>query len=327
VTAAQIELRPVEPGDGPAVMQLLAESLGWDETDAFESFFDWKHRQNPFGPSPAWIAVDGDRVVGFRTFLRWRFRTPGGKILDAVRAVDTATHPDYQGRGIFRRLTLAALDELRAGGVDFVFNTPNDQSRPGYLSMGWSVVGRLPAAVRVVRPAALGRMLSARAPASRWPVATTAGRPAAEVLASPELDGVVTRLPARPGAGTALTPEYLRWRYSPPALGYRVETAPDGIASGGVVFRLRRRGRALEATVCQLIVPEGSRTRPGRLVAALLRETGADYAIMLGGRARGAGTVTVPRLGPILTCRPLSGAAPPLRVGAWTLELGDVELL
>ncbi len=34
-------------------------------------------------------------------------------------------------------------------GVDVVFNTPNDQSRPGYLKMGWSEVGRVPVAVRL----------------------------------------------------------------------------------------------------------------------------------------------------------------------------------
>ena len=72
-------------------------------------------------------------------------------MLRAVRAVDTATDPDYQGRGLFTRLTLQAIDELRAEGVDFVFNTPNDQSRPGYLKMGWQVVGTLPTHVRPTR--------------------------------------------------------------------------------------------------------------------------------------------------------------------------------
>lgn len=73
-------------------------------------------------------------------FLRWKFDVPGEGTISAVRAVDTATHPDWQGSGIFTRLTLGALDELRDDGLDVVFNTPNDQSRPGYLKMGWSQV-------------------------------------------------------------------------------------------------------------------------------------------------------------------------------------------
>ena len=83
---------------------------------------------------------------GFRTLMRWEF-LDGERVVRAVRAVDTATHPDYQGRSIFTRLTLHALDELVAEGVEFVFNTPNEQSRPGYLKMGWQVVGQLPTAV------------------------------------------------------------------------------------------------------------------------------------------------------------------------------------
>jgi GNAT superfamily N-acetyltransferase len=77
---------------------------------------------------------------------------PDGTTINAVRAVDTATHPDWQGRGIFSRLTLGALDDLRDDGVDCVFNTPNDKSRPGYLKMGWQQVGKVPVSVRLTGP-------------------------------------------------------------------------------------------------------------------------------------------------------------------------------
>ena len=56
----------------------------------------------------------------------------------AVRAVDTITAPEARGRGVFTRFTLAILSNeiTRDDDVSFVFNTPNDQSRPGYLKMG-----------------------------------------------------------------------------------------------------------------------------------------------------------------------------------------------
>src|SRR4029079_3500391 len=101
----------------------------------------WKHVDNAFGRSPMWVACDGERIAGFRAFMRWEFEG-AGEVKRAVRTVDTATHPDYQGQGIFTKLTLAGLEELAAEGVDFVFNTPNDKSRPGYLKMGWHVLGR-----------------------------------------------------------------------------------------------------------------------------------------------------------------------------------------
>ena len=75
------------------------------------------------------VAEADGRIVGLRAFMRWEFAA-GDRRFRAVRAVDTATHPDYQGQGIFSRLTLEALDALR-DQADFVFNTPNEKSLPG----------------------------------------------------------------------------------------------------------------------------------------------------------------------------------------------------
>jgi GNAT superfamily N-acetyltransferase len=101
-------------------------------------------------------------------WLRWRFVATGRR-WDAVRAVDTATHPEYQGRGIFRRLTTSSLDAAARGGRRHVFNTPNEQSRPGYLKMGWEEVGKLPSAVRFRSPvAAASAAVRARVPADKW---------------------------------------------------------------------------------------------------------------------------------------------------------------
>ncbi len=137
----------MQPADEVQVLALIELALGRRPDPRNAAFFAWKHRENAFGPSPAWVAVDGNRIVGLRTLMRWEFETRDRPVR-AVRAVDTATHPDHQGRGIFSALTRRAVDELRAEGVDFVFNTPNDKSRPGYLKMGWQPVGRLPTGLR-----------------------------------------------------------------------------------------------------------------------------------------------------------------------------------
>ena len=147
---ADLVIRRAAPDDTPAVLGLLEASMGWVPDSEHAAFFAWKHLENPVGASPAWVAADpdeGDRIVGYRTFLRWEFEADG-TVLRAVRAVDTATHPEYQGRGIFSRLTLHALDELQAEGVVAVFNTPNERSLPGYLKMGWRPVGKLAVGLR-----------------------------------------------------------------------------------------------------------------------------------------------------------------------------------
>jgi predicted N-acetyltransferase YhbS len=316
---ADIDIRPATAEDDPAVLALLRAALGKRPDDPYERFFGWKHRENPFGASPSWVATHDGRVVGYRTFLRWEFEDAAGRRTRAVRAVDTATDHDYRGRGIFQRLTLAALDDLAEEGVDLVFNTPNDLSRPGYLKMGWSVVGRLPVAVRPRGPAGLTRMARARTAADLWSAQAQGGVPALEALADPALADLLGELPARAGQATAWTPAYLRWRYGLADLGYRAFRVGADWAEGVVVGRVRTRGAAAELAVCELLVPDRRAARVA--VRSALRETRADYAIGLGG-SRASGMVPLPGQGPVLTWRAVSRTSRPPE----TLSLGDVEL-
>jgi GNAT superfamily N-acetyltransferase len=299
----------------------MRSSLGWRDGDPNEELFNWKHCQNPFGESPAWVALHEGRVVGFRTFMRWEFLDDNGHVITAVRAVDTATDPDYRGLGVFRELTMLGVDELTTGGFGFVFNTPNDQSLPGYLKMGWQVVGRLPAGVLPSGPRGVVRMTRARTAADLWSQPTCVGLDAA-AFAEPSLAEAV--LAHSPGTDmrTHRTPEYLRWRFSLEPLQYRLLLADEADPGRGtVVFRLRCRGAATEAVVAEAFVP-GARA----LIATtlrLLRATGADYALALRTGAAAA-LPPLPRQGPILAVRPLT-STPPRR--GWALALADVELM
>ena len=274
-----------------------------------------------------WVAEDDHGLVGVRVFLRWRFTTPTGATAQAVRAVDTATHPRAQGRGIFTRLTRAAVQELSTEGVDFVFNTPNDQSRPGYLKMGWQVVGRVPIVVRPHGPRGAWAMSRARVPAAKWSQPSPAGRPALDALADPAALDELLAATAPAGLATDRTVAHLRWRYGFAPLHYRAVVAPGGLAHGLAVFRVRARGRAREATVCELLAPDAATARG--LLHQVSAATGADYLIATpsGHPPWAQRVVPLPRQGPILTWRGLTAdddAAPPL--ADWNLALGDIEL-
>ena len=323
ITPKDLEVRAALPEDDPVVIPMLREALKKGDDPHYAAFLDWKHRQNSFGQSAAWVALHDGLAVGYRTLMRWRFVNDDGKKVTAVRAVDTATHPDYQGLGIFRTLTVRGVAELTMAGDGIVFNTPNDQSRPGYLKMGWSVVRRLPVGVLPARPGALPKMARSKVPASLWSEPTPAGLDAREVFAD---DAVATALlqhaPAK-GFRTDRTPAHLRWRTSFEPLRYRVLLAASDPAEGGIVFRLRRRGDTVEAAMIEQLVPD--KVTGARLVARMLKETGADYAIGLRtGPSAGLVPLPVPGAGPILTSRPLAATPPP--ASHWRLTLGDVEL-
>lgn len=325
-SAGSLELRSYKPEDEPAVIGLLQLSLGWATDRRHEQLFRWKHEQGPWGRSPAWVAVVDGQVVGFRAFMRWQFQAADGTI-SAVRAVDTATHPEYRGRGIFRELTLHALEALRQDRIAFVFNTPNDQSRPGYLKMGWQVLGRVPARVRLCRVGGLARMSRARTSADLWSLESDVGLPAPAALEDEQgVSRLLEQQPPAPRISTDRTIAYLAWRYGLGLLRYRALLLGPTAADGLLIFRLRRRGGAVEAVLAELLVPGNARRAAAMLTRQLTRQCRADYILSLAQAPQAGGPLLpVPWHGPLLTWRGICETTPrPLR--AHRLTMGDLEM-
>jgi GNAT superfamily N-acetyltransferase len=330
------ELSAYQARDEPAVLELLAASLGPGPTGRRSpELFRWKHFRNPFGPSLMLVAREGDRVIGLRAFMRWEFRVEG-RAVRAVRAVDTATHPEHQGRGVFSRLTRAAVDALR-GEVDLIFNTPNERSGPGYLKLGWRPVGRVPVGVRVRRPL----RFAAGLPSLRG-VGDPGGKAAPPVDAPPAADALDRAGPlleeVTPDPRRFTTPrnlDYLRWRYGEAPFDYRaVSVERGGRPAGLAVFRLRSRGSLWEASVTDVLVPPGDRGLARSLLRRVARSGTVDHltcSFPPGSDARlaagGVGFLPAP-WGPRLVVNPLvPGWDPdPTDMSSWGLSLGDVEI-
>jgi hypothetical protein len=121
--------------DVDEIIKLL--NANFDTNHTKEAFL-WKHFENPFGKSYGLLAVDNERIVGLRMFMRWEFLFDKN-IVKAIRPVDTCTDHDYRGQGLFKKITLQGLQNIREE-YELVFNTPNSNSLPGYLKMGWKLI-------------------------------------------------------------------------------------------------------------------------------------------------------------------------------------------
>ena len=318
-----LTIRRATSRDRPQIIKLLAASLGRESDPRFEELYSWKHEDNTFGASPSWVACDGDTLAGFRALMRWGFKR-GDEVVQCVRAVDTATHPDYQGRGIFTRLTLHGLDELSREGCGFVFNTPNEQSRPGYLKMGWHVVGQPHVFFRPRSATAAIKMLRSRTPAERWSSSSTLGTNAAEILKDAgDIQALLDSRPEVAALRTHHTAESLAWRFGSLMLSYRIVTGASGIEDGIAIVRVRERGDAREAALCEVIAPANSARARKALVKAVTKNVDADYVLSLG--VNRDGLLPLPRQGPILTWRGITNTHMPA-LGEWSLTLGDIEL-
>jgi hypothetical protein len=171
-------------------------------------------------------------------------------------------------------------------------------------------------------------MAGARTPAHLWSTPTDAGLDPVDAFGDTRaLDALVASQPSADGLRTRRSAALLRWRYAGfPPLAYRVLLRGSRLDDGFVVFRLRRRGRALEAVVADVLVPDGDRAASAALLRSVPRAANADYAVQLGGSVAGrAGYVPLPRQGPILTWRAVTERTRRPRE-AWQLTLGDVEL-
>jgi GNAT superfamily N-acetyltransferase len=333
------EIRSYRDNDEAEVLDLLAATLGGGPAGRRPpEYFRWKHQENPFGRSYMLLAEADGRIVGLRAFMRWRFQS-GNRVVRAVRAVDTATHPDYQGRGIFSRLTREAVEELR-DQADLIFNTPNEKSLPGYLKMGWQIVGAVPVSVRIRRPIAFVRGFrdrrSTSEPARSAPLVSA--EPVPDALSDPEIPSLLSEAA---GASDRLlaTPrdlEYLRWRYAAATLlGYRAIRARErGKLAGICVFRVRPRGPLWESTVAEVLVRPADRGTARRLLRGVAAAAPVDHvtfhyphASAAARGARMAGFLRAPG-GMMFVVNELNvdNVLDATQLDSWALSLGDLEV-
>jgi hypothetical protein len=337
-TRTDFEVRPYRLGDEAGVLSLLRLCLGDGPAGRRPpEFFRWKHFANPSGPSFMFVAEGDRRIVGFRAFVRWRLRG-AGTLIPSAFAVDTATHPEYRRKGVFRHLNEEALSAMQ-GEVDLIFNTPNEKSLPGNLRMGWGLVGKLPVKVRVRKPL----RFATHAASLHRPGRSLAKQPVVE--ASPARDHVVDDGPLvslleqaerfHPRLSTPRDLSYLRWRYGDaPLLDYRAVVVGDKRLDGLAIFRVRPRGRLWESTVTEIIVRAGDVRAARRLLALVARSAEVDLLTChfpdrtsAARAARWSGFLPTPAGITFIANPRRQGIDPdPIRLSSWALSLGDLEV-
>lgn len=336
--------------ESAGVLAAVSDSLpGNDVTRKTSDYWRWKHVNTPFGRSTGTVALsDADEeVVGVRSFMRWTLSRPtpgaGTGTLGAVRAVDTVTNDAWRGKGIFKRLTFAAIEDLEREGVDLIFNTPNQNSAPGYRKMGWQCVGAVPLFIRPVRPLRMALRVLRRksAPAPTWSASEFKGLPLWRDV--PDLDAVLALVrsheAARPATGlrTQRTAEYLAWRYGAhPQAEYRVYLHREaGRLVGAAVLRANVRLGLKELVLTELWAEGADSVRLKQVVQGVCAATDCDH--VMAHFAAGSVELTAIRRCFFLPVRQQKmrlfarGLGKPLpadvfSMTGWDLSLGDLEL-
>lgn len=303
-------IRSAVDTDIPGIVELLRLSLGESLMPKSEEFWRWKHVANPFGASPVLLAFEKDQLIGVRAFMRWEWKQ-GNRIFKAVRAVDTATHPQHQGKGIFKKLTLQLVEQCREEGVDFIYNSPNKISKPGYLKMGWVHNRKMKLHIK---------------PVFSWG-ARSQDFDACYSMANRNFSFASGFNKLRSGIlGTHASREFLDWRYGhSPNVQYFLFSDDTISPTYLTIFRLKPYRFGTEFRICDTYQSDGNGISKWRdHLRQVVRESGANL-VTSAEKLNLFPEFSFP-LGPAITTYPFSLDHKFLSTDSWQPSLGDMEV-
>ena len=115
------------------------------------AYLAWLYRDNPHGKAIGFDARDGGKLAAHYVCIPVAVVLQGRPVR-AMLSLNTATHPQYQGRGLFTRLAEQTYSRAAELGIAAVCGVANGNSTPGFTrKLGFALIEPLQAAVGVGR--------------------------------------------------------------------------------------------------------------------------------------------------------------------------------
>lgn len=148
-----IVIEAYERKDRDECIRLLAATF---PDTSNEATFVWRFESGG-RPDPIIIcAKHRGKVISFNSWIPWEF-TYRGKGYLGYQSGESATHVEYRGKGIFKRVVNHADQVAMQRGVDFFFGFPNPASYGSFITCGYRAVATNRYSVRVLHPFKKGR--------------------------------------------------------------------------------------------------------------------------------------------------------------------------
>lgn len=143
-----IELRPIRfDANATADYAALFGACFPDASKFNVAYLKWLYAENPNGQAVGFDAWDGDTLAAHYVVVPLRARLEG---LEArvLLSLNTATHPRYQGKGLFTKLADRTYEEAARLGFSAVIGVANANSTPGFTrKLGFQLVEPLAARI------------------------------------------------------------------------------------------------------------------------------------------------------------------------------------
>lgn len=110
-----------------------------------KQYLDWLYHMNPMGSAIGFDAWVGDDLVAHYACIPLMTLVEGVET-PSLLSLNTATHPNFQGRGLFTKLAENTFDFAANLGFKAIFGVANSNSTPGFIKkLGFQLVQPLSA--------------------------------------------------------------------------------------------------------------------------------------------------------------------------------------
>ncbi|MFA9478909.1 GNAT family N-acetyltransferase [Phycisphaerales bacterium AB-hyl4] len=140
-SSSHIVIRTATVDDYPQIIALVNETFGKrNDLQWLEGF----HKHNPSGRSILSVADHpSEGIVAYRSLVRFVLYYAGEAIL-CGQGSDAATRPQFQGQGLYSRMTQACIDQFFNERGSLLYSFPGPQSYPILVKrFGYTPVKRL----------------------------------------------------------------------------------------------------------------------------------------------------------------------------------------
>jgi len=152
-------MRIAEDKDKTEILALLNSVFSENQRSVSlrdDAYWKWKFTDSPFGASTLIVAEQEGQIIGVNNWWPWEF-VVRGQVIKALQPCDSVVHRDFRGKGCFKQLRMYGLKFAQDNGVQLLFNYPNQNSLPVYLSLGWHFQKLLPWRVKILRPFSIAK--------------------------------------------------------------------------------------------------------------------------------------------------------------------------
>jgi len=126
------------------VVDFLGEYISGVNKNKRKEIFEWVYEKNPYVQHLlAYLAVDRDKVVGFRGFIPQKFKV-NDNFFRVIVPTNGTVHPDYRRKGIFTKLSEFSLDDISdISDMKLILSlSPNEAATKALKKAGYVPVGQ-----------------------------------------------------------------------------------------------------------------------------------------------------------------------------------------